>query len=378
VRPSTTQYRQALDDDLDQLVRIRSAEWGTESYWQERILGYMRGTHHPQQALAPRVILVASKGDRLLGFIAGHLTRRYECHGELEWLNVAPEARRSGIAGELLRVLASWFADQGAKRVCVDVDPENRPARTFYRKHGARDLNPHWLVWPDITALVRPVSSDSTNFTCSAILFDLDGVLVDSRQCVEFVWQTWCTEQGRDPREFIAVAHGRRTSETLHELAPDLDIPAAVARLEQLEKSETRGVSAVSGAAALLTSLPRDRWAIVTSGSPAVARLRMSIAAVPVPPVLITAADVSRGKPDPDGYLRAAEHLGYPPAECLVIEDAPAGVAAGHAAGMRVVAVDGTVGRQELALADHHIPALGHLQVTIQEDGQLLVALRDS
>jgi len=222
------------------------------------------------------------------------------------------------------------------------------------------------------------VTKASEPFTCCAILFDLDGVLVDSRRCVEFVWQTWCAEQGRDPREFIALAHGRRTSETLRDLAPDLDIRVEATRLEQMEAGETRGVTPVPGAAELLTSVPRDRWAVVTSGSPAVARLRLRVAAVPTPAVLITGADVRRGKPDPDGYLQAAERLGFAPAECLVVEDAPAGVAAGRAAGMRVVAVAGTVPAEELRLADHHVEALTHLQVSTLENGQFRVVLRDS
>jgi ribosomal protein S18 acetylase RimI-like enzyme len=147
-------YREARDSDLKQLASIRAADWGSEQYWRERILGYMTGTHDPQQALAPRVVFVALQDARIVGFIAGHLTRRYDCDGEVEWINVIPEARRAGVAAELLRLLASWFVRHEAKRVCVDVDPENAPARAFYRKHGAEDLNPHWLVWPDIAAFV--------------------------------------------------------------------------------------------------------------------------------------------------------------------------------------------------------------------------------
>ena len=147
-------YRQARATDLDWLAKIRADEWGSEPYWRERILGYMNGTVHPQQALASRIVLVASRDGRLVGFIAGHLTRRYDCDGEVEWINVIPEERRTGVAGELLRLLASWFVEHKAQRICVDVDPENAPARAFYRKHGAEDLNPHWLVWPDITALI--------------------------------------------------------------------------------------------------------------------------------------------------------------------------------------------------------------------------------
>jgi ribosomal protein S18 acetylase RimI-like enzyme len=147
-------YREARDADLEQLARIRAIEWGSEQYWHERILGYIQCTLNPGQALAPRVVLVATEDSRIVGFSAGHLTRRYDCDGEVEWINVIPEERRTGVAAELLRLLASWFAGQQAKRICVDVDPENAPARAFYRKHGAQDLNPHWLVWPDITLLV--------------------------------------------------------------------------------------------------------------------------------------------------------------------------------------------------------------------------------
>src|SRR5205814_1119430 len=140
--------------DVGRLARIRAVVWGTEQYWHDRIGGYMRGELHPQQALAPRVVLVAEGGKDIVGFIAGHLTRRFGCDGELEWLDVVAEARRGGVAGDLLRALATWFEGCQARRICVDVDPQNAPARAFYRKHGAQDLNPHWLVWPDITKAV--------------------------------------------------------------------------------------------------------------------------------------------------------------------------------------------------------------------------------
>ena len=145
-------YREANLTDVGPLARIRAAEWGTEQYWQDRITGYMRGDVHPQKALAPRVVLVADDHGLIVGFIAGHLTRRLDCDGELEWLDVIAERRRIGIASELLRALAAWFQVRQARRICVDVDPRNAPARAFYGKHGAENLNPHWLVWPDITA----------------------------------------------------------------------------------------------------------------------------------------------------------------------------------------------------------------------------------
>ena len=148
-------YREASDADFDALAAIRAEEWGSNQYWRDRIHGYASGTKNPGQALAARVIYVAVDDSRIDGFIAGHLTTRFGCDGELEWLNVIPDKRRSGVAGDLLRVLASWFVSQNAKRICVDADPENPGARAFYRKHGAEDLNPHWLVWPDITALAN-------------------------------------------------------------------------------------------------------------------------------------------------------------------------------------------------------------------------------
>ena len=140
--------REAHAADVTGLAKIRAREWGTEPYWVDRIGGYMRGEKNPGDALPPRTVIVAEEGDRLVGFIAGHLTRRFGCDGELEWINLIAERRGVGIAGELLRALARWFVDHGARRVCVDPD---EPARAFYRKHGATALDPHWLVWEDIS-----------------------------------------------------------------------------------------------------------------------------------------------------------------------------------------------------------------------------------
>jgi len=151
-------YREAQDADLDKLVAIRAAEWGDEEYWRPRIHGYANGTLSPRHGLHPRVIIVAAQGDQIVGFIAGLLTRRFDCDGELQWLNVIPDQRRTGVARELLLKLATWFVGQGARRICVDADPENPTARAFYRKNGAEDLNPHWLVWRDI-AEIAPIES---------------------------------------------------------------------------------------------------------------------------------------------------------------------------------------------------------------------------
>ena len=146
----TMHYRQVERSDIPAMARIRAAEWGTEGYWTTRISKYLDCEHHPQQALMPRVIYVALDGDSLVGFIAGHLTRRYACDGELEWINVTPEHRGSGAASELLRMLAIWFVEQNAVRICVNAAPDNPTARRFYIRHGAEELNEHWLVWNDV------------------------------------------------------------------------------------------------------------------------------------------------------------------------------------------------------------------------------------
>ena len=159
---SATVYREALDSDLDKLATIRAAEWGDEDYWRHRIRGYATGVLNPQKALPPRVILIAAEGDQITGFIAGHLTQRFDCDGELEWLNVISDQRRTGVARGLLLKLAAWFTDHGARRICVDADPDNPAARAFYRKNGAEDLNAHWLVWPDITRIASVQSPTSS------------------------------------------------------------------------------------------------------------------------------------------------------------------------------------------------------------------------
>jgi len=150
----TVRYRLAETSDIPAMARIRAAEWETAEYWRARISQYLAGELHPKHALLPRVSYVAVEGDSLVGFIAGHLTRRHDCDGELEWINVIPERRGSGIAGELVRQLATWFISQNAARICVDVDPANLAARRFYTRHGATELKPHWLVWNDIKVVL--------------------------------------------------------------------------------------------------------------------------------------------------------------------------------------------------------------------------------
>ena len=186
---------------------------------------------------------------------------------------------------------------------------------------------------------------------CDAILFDLDGVLIDSSACIEHHWQLWATHHGLDIADVMRVAHGRRTDETIKLVAPHLDAEEEARRIEESEAGDTRGVLTVEGALSLLNSLPRDAWAIATSGTRAVATTRLKHTGLPVPNILVTAEDVTRGKPDPEPYLAAAKGLGIPADRCVVIEDAPAGIEAARAAGMKSVAVVSTHPARDLAKA---------------------------
>ncbi len=137
--------------DIAAMSRLRAAEWGTEEYWVNRIAGYLDGTHNPQKALPPRILYIAQQGDCLIGFIAGHLSERFDCNGELEWINIAPDHRGTGAATKLLHLLAAWFVDQNATRICVNCDTGNTAAFRFYTRRGAKPMNPHWLIWEDIS-----------------------------------------------------------------------------------------------------------------------------------------------------------------------------------------------------------------------------------
>jgi sugar-phosphatase len=172
-----------------------------------------------------------------------------------------------------------------------------------------------------------------------ALLFDADGVLVDSDASVEAAWTRWAHRWDLDPAEVTALVYGRRTADTVALLVDHADRARALADIDRLEFEDAAAVTAVPGAAALLGSLPRGSWAVVTSGRRELATARLAAAGLPLPEVLVGAEDVVRGKPDPAGYLAAAEALGTPPAACVVLEDSAAGGAAGAAAGATVVGV---------------------------------------
>lgn len=209
-------------------------------------------------------------------------------------------------------------------------------------------------------------------FVCSSVLFDLDGVLVDSTRSVARQWRKWAELRKVDPEKIMKIAHGVRALEIIKEVAPHLDAEAEVRTIEGLEINDQDDVAVMPGAAELVRSVPDGRWAVVTSGRRQLATGRLQLANLPVPRIMVPADDVTRGKPDPEPYLKAAQLLGAEPKECLVIEDAPAGIRAGRAAGMKVIAITSTYPASELTEADAVVTALRQIQVS-QMDGKLRV-----
>jgi sugar-phosphatase len=207
---------------------------------------------------------------------------------------------------------------------------------------------------------------------CGALLFDLDGVLVNSAELVERTWRRWAAQHQLDPERVIAMAHGRRTIETVRLVAPHLAATDEVAALEMSEASTTEGVYEVPGARELLEPLPLEVWAIVTSGIRTVATLRIRHTRLPMPRVLVCADEIQHGKPHPEGYLTAAMRLGRAATDCVVIEDTPAGLEAARAAGMRAIGVCGTYAANALAMADLIVTRLDQLRISGNADGEQL------
>ena len=174
-----------------------------------------------------------------------------------------------------------------------------------------------------------------------ALLLDMDGTLVHSTTEVETVWRLWCQGHRLDPAPVLAMCHGVRSREVIRALAPQLDLAREVALLDELEIQHAGVAEPIAGARTLLAALPPARWALVTSASQRVARHRLASAGLPLPRWLIGAEDVVWGKPDPEPYLLAARRLGLAPADCLVFEDAPAGIRSALQAGCQVVQIGG-------------------------------------
>jgi sugar-phosphatase len=202
------------------------------------------------------------------------------------------------------------------------------------------------------------------SFSCSAILFDLDGVLLDSTRVVAQQYTRWANEHGLDPVQVMNAAHGVRTIEVIRRVAPHLDAVAETKKIEDREVASDE-VLRMPGAVELLNSIPRDRWCVVTSGSRHLATTRMRKFGVPVPDIMVTADDVKHGKPDPEPYLKGAALLKVNPADCVVVEDAPAGIRAARAAGMRVIGLPTTYPERDLHEANVIASALTKISVTV-------------
>src|SRR5260370_35628170 len=197
-------------------------------------------------------------------------------------------------------------------------------------------------------SLCYEATTPMTLVRCSALLFDMDGVLIDSTPAVARVWRKWAIEHGFNPAEVISRAHGRPSLTTVREYLPNADHEAENREVERREIEDLEGVVPLPGAVDLLASLPEHRWTIVTSCTRRLPEVRLRAAALPIPQRMITSNDVANGKPHPEPYSKAATLLGFPPSDCIVIEDAPAGIHAGKAARARVIAFTTTVQSSEV------------------------------
>jgi mannitol-1-/sugar-/sorbitol-6-phosphatase len=213
---------------------------------------------------------------------------------------------------------------------------------------------------------VKP--TQSAEISCRGVLFDCDGVLLDSTGSAERAWSQWADEHSM-PRELVlAGLHGRRSIDTVSAFLPPAARAAGHARIEELEIADVGNIRPIAGVVELLNSLPPN-WAIVTSATAALLAARLGALGLPPVPVAITGTDVSTGKPAPDGYLKAAAVLGFAISDCVVVEDAPAGVEAGRAAGAGHV-----LGVGELALSTSADPVVRDLRGVTWTGSGLVVA----
>ncbi|WP_085699233.1 HAD family hydrolase [Pseudomonas sp. B26(2017)] len=209
------------------------------------------------------------------------------------------------------------------------------------------------------------------NRAFGAFLFDMDGTVLNSIAAAERIWSAWAVRHGVDVDTFLPTIHGARAIDTITRLnLPGVDAEAQAAFITEAEIEDVEGIVEIPGAAAFLKSLPADRWAMVTSAPRDLALRRMAAAGIPEPMVMVTAEDVTAGKPDPAGYRLAAERMGLEPADCLIFEDATVGIQAAEAAGALLMIIT-TTHQHPLETAHATIASYRDLTLNIDSDGQL-------
>lgn len=211
------------------------------------------------------------------------------------------------------------------------------------------------------------------DLTVRGVLFDMDGVLMSSLGSVERSWQRYAKSRGLDAELAVKLAHGRRAIETVRTLRPDLDADSELRVIEAWEIEDNEGLVVLPGVRELLAALPEGSWAIVTSATERLARSRLAFAGIRIPEHFVTAETVTHGKPHPEPYRHGAAVLGLAPSDCVVIEDAPAGVAAGKAAGCNVLAVLTTHAPETLTEADWQVPTLADVRPILQPEGAIIL-----
>lgn len=211
----------------------------------------------------------------------------------------------------------------------------------------------------------------------AAFLFDMDGTVLTSIAATERVWGAWGLRHGLDLDAFLPTIHGVRARETIGRLGlPGIDLDAEVAALTQAEMDDLEGIAPIGDARRFLLSLPADRWAIVTSAPRRLAERRLQAAGLPLPPLMVSGEDVAHGKPAPDCFLLGAEKLGVSITDCLVFEDAPAGIGAAEAAGAPVVVISATH-RHPMSTPHPAVSGYDALDAYLRADGALELRARE-
>jgi len=207
------------------------------------------------------------------------------------------------------------------------------------------------------------------NLTCKAVLFDMDGTLVDSGVVVERAWGRWAARHGIPLETVLSFSHGRPTIATMEHFLPTRDHSEELEEMDRYEETQLEGILPVPGAMQIVHALQNHSWAIVTSAWRRLAEARVLAAGLPLPKVIVPVDEIRNGKPHPEGFLQAAERLGVAPKDCLVFEDTRPGIEAGMSAGMQVVALLTTVPAQHM----NHRPLIRDFRdVRIQPDGECI------